>query len=169
MPNVTQTQTHTMPTPLFLRITDVIPTETHCVPRSNRYPYNSLAWWFFRKFSIFLKWPSMYSLKWLHLYRLPVRQTYQRKCFRLILLWKCGSFRDSRITDTPRSCIVYAVRPYSWGLYSIRARVWSISVVYRVGVFHNLHRINERGSTLLFITNNPIGVSGGYRLQIWKT
>lgn len=42
---------------------------------------------------------------------LPVRQTYQRKCFRSILLWKCGSFRDSRITDTPCSCIVYAVCP----------------------------------------------------------
>ena len=127
--------------------------KTHCVPHSNRYPYNSLALWFFRKFSIFLKWPSMYSLKWLHLQSLPVRQTYQRKCFRSILLWKCGSFRDSRITDTPSSCIVYAVRPYSWGLYSIRARVWSISVVYRVGFFHNLHRVNERDSTLLFYTN----------------
>ena len=36
----------TLPTPIFKRITDVIPTETHCVPRSNRYPYHSLAWWF---------------------------------------------------------------------------------------------------------------------------
>ena len=129
--------------------------ETHCVPRSNRDPYNSLSWWFFQKFSIFRRRQSMYSLKWLHLWSLPIRQTYQRKCFRSILLWKCGSFRDSRITDTPRSCIVYAVRPYSWGWYFIRARVWSISVVYRVGFFHNLHRVNERGSTLLFYRLPP--------------
>ena len=123
-----------LPTPLFLRITDVIPTETHCVPHSNRYPYNSLAWWFFRKFSIFLKWPSMYSLKWLLLYRLPVRQTYQRKCFRF-LLWECGSFLSQGITKYAYARALYMLyAPYSWGLYSIRARVWSISVVYLASV-----------------------------------
>ena len=94
------------PTPPFLRITDVIPTETHCVPHNNRYPYNSLSWWFFRKFSIFLKWPSMYSLKWRYLYRLSVRQTYQRKCFRF-LLWECGSFLSQGITKCAYARALY--------------------------------------------------------------
>ena len=106
-----------LPTPLFFRITDVIPMETHSVPHSNRYPYNSLAWWVFREFSIFLKWPSMYSLKWLHLYRLPVRQTYQRKCFRF-LLWECGSFLSQGITKCAYARALYIMYAPTLGAYT---------------------------------------------------
>ena len=106
----------TLPPPSFLRITDVIPI-SHCVPHSNRDPYNSQAWWFFRKFSIFLKWPSMYSLKWLHLYRLPVRQTYQRKCFRF-LLWECGSFLSQGITKCAYARALYILYAPTLGAYT---------------------------------------------------
>ena len=61
-------------------------------------------------------------------------------------------WKFSRLKDYGYTSLVHCICCTSlyWGGYSIRARVWSISVVYRVGFFHNLHRIDERGSTLLF-------------------
>ena len=61
-------------------------------------------------------------------------------------------FNDSGIANTPCSCIGYVVCPVLGLILHIVLRVWSISV-YRVGLFHSLHRINGIGSILLsFIT-----------------
>ena len=105
-------------TPLVFKNNKCYPNITHCVPRINRYSQNSIAWWFFRKFTTSLKWPSMYSLKWLHLYRLPVRQTYQRKCFRF-LLWECGSFLSQGITKYAYARALYILYAPTLGAYTL--------------------------------------------------
>ena len=100
----------TPPHPFFKRITSVIPI-SHCVPHTHKGRINCCAWKFFRKiFDILRPTYIMYSLKWLHLYRLTVRQTYQRKCFRgsVMRMWKFSSKRIVRIHYARALYMLYA-------------------------------------------------------------
>ena len=76
-----------------------------------------------------------------------------RKCFRP--LWEIRSFIDRRYdTLSSRACICRV--PILWGVHSIYARVWSVSVVFLCqGPAKPPTRLTKVGFTLLFCVIAP--------------